>query len=86
MTTNFEIDSFIKGYHVYKHSWMPKVGEILSTEREPENSVDKYAVCAKKNNKIVGHLPLGKAGKFEKTVFYFPEKISEISNPLLNRH
>ena len=33
--------------------------------------VDKYAVCVKKNNEIVGHLQLGKDGKFAKTVFYF---------------
>jgi len=33
--------------------------------------VDKYAVCVKKNHKIVGHLPLGRNGKFAKTVFYF---------------
>ena len=39
------MDSFIKGYHVYKDSWTPKTGEKLSTEREPENPVDKYAVC-----------------------------------------
>ena len=33
--------------------------------------MDKYAVCVKKENEIVGHLPLGKDGKFAKTVFYF---------------
>ena len=33
--------------------------------------MDKYAVCVKKENKIVGHLPLGKSGKFAKTIFYF---------------
>ena len=71
VTTNFEIDSFVKGYHEYKNIWTPKIGETLSTEREPGNLVDKYAVCVKKNNEIVGHLQLGKDGKFVKTVFYF---------------
>ena len=33
--------------------------------------MDKYAVCVKKENEIVGNLPLGKDGKFAKTVFYF---------------
>ena len=33
--------------------------------------MDKYTVCVKKENKIVGHLPLGKSGKFAKTMFYF---------------
>ena len=61
----------MKGYHEYKSIWTLKIGEILSTEREPRNLVDKYAVCVKKGNEIVGHLPLGKDGKFVKTVFYF---------------
>ena len=60
VTANFEIDSFVKGYHEYKNIWTPKIGETLSTEREPGNLVDKYAVCVKKNNEIVGHLQLGK--------------------------
>ena len=33
--------------------------------------MNKYAVCVKKNNEIVGRLPLGKVGNFAKTVFYF---------------
>ena len=71
VTTKFDVDSSVKGYHEYKSIWTPKIGEILSTEREPGNLVDKYAVCVKKENEIVGHLPLGKDGKFAKTVFYF---------------
>ena len=71
VTTNFETDSFVKGYHEYKNIWTPKIGETLSTEREPVNLVDKYAVCVKKYNEIVGHLQLGKDAKFAKTVFYF---------------
>ena len=38
---------------------------------ETVNSVDKYAVAVKKNNVVVGHLPLGCSGKFAKTIFYF---------------
>ena len=38
---------------------------------EPANPVDKYAVAVKKNNVVVGHLPLGCSGKFAKTIFYF---------------
>ena len=33
--------------------------------------MDKYAVCVKKENEIVGHLLLGEDGKFAKTAFYF---------------
>ena len=35
------------------------------------NVIDKYAVCVEKNTSIVGHLSLGKNGKFAKMIFYF---------------
>ena len=63
--------SYVKGYHVYKTLWNPLIREFLSCEREPDNPMDKYAVCVKKENKIVGHLPLRKSCKFAKTIFYF---------------
>ena len=56
---------------MYKTLWNPLIGEFLLCEREPDNPMDKYAVCVKKENKIVGHLPLGKFGKFAKTIFCF---------------
>lgn len=68
---SFEMDCFVKSYHVYKSIWTPVIGEILTSERESGNIIDKYAVCVKKDNIIVGHLPLGKSGKFAKTIFYF---------------
>ena len=68
VTTNFDADSFVKGYHEYKSIWSPN---IVSTVREPGNLLDKYAVCVKKENEVVGYLPFGKDGKFAKTVFYF---------------
>ena len=66
-----EIDTYVKGYHVYKNIWKPTMIEELKTEMEPDNVMDKYAVCVKKNTSIVGHLPLGKNGKFAKMIFYF---------------
>ena len=47
------------------------MNEELETEMEPDNVMDKYAVCVKKKTCIVGHLPLGKNGKFAKMIFYF---------------
>ena len=64
-----EIDTYVKGYHVYKNTWKPTVNEELETEMEPNNVMNKYAVCVKKNTSIVGHLPLGKNGKFAKMIF-----------------
>ena len=69
VTTNFDVVSFVRGYHEYKSIWTPKSGEILSTEREPGNLVDKYAVCLKKESEVVGHLPRGKDRKFAKIEF-----------------
>ena len=67
-----EIDSFIIGYHVYKADWTPFVGKKLTGVMESTNLRDKYAVAVKRSDEsIVGHLPLGKSGKFAKTIFYF---------------
>ena len=55
---NFETPSYIKGYHEYRKIWTPFLQEELSGEMELANPVDKYAVAVKKNNVVVGHLPL----------------------------
>ena len=68
-TKNFETMPHVKGYHVYKTLWIPAIGECLLSEKEPDNPKGKYAVCVKKENRIIGHLPLGKLGKFAKTIF-----------------
>ena len=58
---SFEIDSFIKGYHVYQEVWQPKQNEEFQAVPELENIADKYAVCVRKQaNQIVGHLKKGK--------------------------
>ena len=38
---------------------------------EPDNVMDKYAVCVKRNTSIVGHLPLDKNRKLAKMISYF---------------
>ena len=65
------IDIYVKGYHVYKNIWRSTVNEELETEMEPDNVMDKNAVCVQKNTSVVGHLPLDKNGKFAKMIFYF---------------
>ena len=37
---------------------------------KPTNKMDKFAIAVIKN-KFIGHIPLGKTGRFSKTVFYF---------------
>ena len=51
--------------------WTPTLQEQLYGEIELHNPVDKYAVVVKKDEQVVGHLPLGENGKFAKTIFYF---------------
>ena len=69
-----EIDTYVKGYPVYKNIWKPTVNEELETEMEPDNVMDKYVVCVKKNTSIVGQLPLGKNGKFVKMISFSSEQ------------
>ena len=47
-------------------------------QQELHNPEEKHAICVKKENEIIGHLPLGRSGKFAKTTFYFlrTEKLS----------
>ena len=71
VVTSTDIVSNIKGYHVFKSVWTPTLQEQVHGEIEPHNPVDKYAVAVKKDEKVVGHLPLGENGKFAKTIFYF---------------
>ena len=52
VTTNFDVDSFVKEYHEDKSICKPKIMEILSTEREPGNLVCKCVVYVKKENEI----------------------------------
>ena len=71
MLGNFETPSYIKAYHEYEKIWTPFLQEELCRETEPPNPVDKYVVAIKKNNVVMGHLPLGCIGKVAKTIFYF---------------
>ena len=40
-----EIQSYIRGYHAYKDSWTPVLGETLLVLREKTNPKDKNAVA-----------------------------------------
>ena len=57
MADTYEKDSCIRGYHVYKSTWIAMMGEMLACERDPRNQHDRYTVSVKKGNTTVGHLP-----------------------------
>ena len=82
-TYTYEMESEIRGYHVYGSSWKPKIGDLLLTDREVSNEDDKFAVAVYEElgfdeldgKKIVGHLPL----EFSRIAAYFIENDGEIS-------
>ena len=43
--SEFEYESCIRGYHIYKDMWSSTVGEHLMCERETLNLTDRYAVA-----------------------------------------
>ena len=55
----YEVESCIRGYHIYKDIWTSTVGEHLDCVREINNPEDPYAVAVIKasENTTVGHLP-----------------------------
>ena len=67
LNTSLELET----YHVCKELWIPEVGEKLNVLMEPDNCVDKFAVCIKKDQTVVGYLKKGNSGKLTKMIFYF---------------
>ena len=53
----WEADSSVRGYHLYKSIWTAALGEWISCEREPLNANNRYAVALKKDGAVIGHLP-----------------------------
>ena len=78
MLKSFEIKTgFITGYHAHTSVLAPDTSilapakiEQLHVAMQATNAIDKYVVPVKrKESQVVGHLPLRKSRKFEKTVF-----------------
>ena len=54
----FLYESVIRGHHIFKDVWNPRLGEILLVEREAGNHHDRHAVALLKADKtLVGHVP-----------------------------
>ena len=52
-----QMESVIRGHHVYKHVWTPFEGEELVLEQEHHNSYDHYATKVMKDGVTVGRAP-----------------------------
>ena len=53
----YEIDSCVRGFHIYQDIWTPVIGEELLCEREEGNRNDRYAVSVHDVSTVVGHVP-----------------------------
>ena len=53
----WEVDSSVRGYHIYEVIWAAAMGEQIGCIREPLNVMDRYAVALKKDGAVIGHLP-----------------------------
>ena len=51
-----EIPSYVRGFHAYKDTWEPRIGEQLLLKRE-HNCRDANAVAVFKED-VVGHVPV----------------------------
>ena len=71
LDTSLELELFIKGHHVCIEVWTLEVGKKLNLLMEPDNLVDKFAVCVEKYRTVVDHLKKRDSGKFAKMMFYF---------------
>ena len=52
-----EVDSCLRGFHVYGDIWTPTVGESLICKQQIGNLNDPYAVAIKKGSEVIGHVP-----------------------------
>ena len=71
LITTLDLETFIKGRHVFKDTWTSKQGEQLNVLMELDNRMDKFTVCMKINEKIVWHFKKDTSRRFAKTIFYF---------------
>ena len=53
----FEIDSVVRGYHVYKDVWDAHIGTELPCIPELSNPEDCYAMAMMDGDVVVGHVP-----------------------------
>ena len=54
----YDLDSFVRGYHAYMDIWTPKVGdENFCLKSENENQHGKFALAIVLEERIVGYVP-----------------------------
>ena len=56
MAESYEVESVVRGYHIYKEIWSAAVGTTLPCQQESFNPYDSYAVAIIKDDLVVGHM------------------------------
>ena len=67
----YELNSYIKGYHVYMMKWNPTPGEFLKCQLELEFEFGKFAIAVEKCNVVVEYLSKGKLLDLRKLFHFF---------------
>ena len=80
---SLEVESVVRGHHVYKAVWTPVIGEELLLEAEDDNVHDKYAVCVVRSSDscVVGHVPRSCSRVF----WFFPKRRGRITCRITGR-
>ena len=47
----------LRGHHVYKSTWTPRLGETFQVRQDAGNSHDRRTVALLQNQAVVGHVP-----------------------------
>lgn len=61
MRYKIQFNNVIRGHHVYKDDWTPKVGEKLEAKKDTREEAianDMYAIGLYRGDKLVGHIPI----------------------------
>ena len=74
----------VRGYHIYKDSWGPPVGEEFVCYQEHANEHDRHAVAVyedEDSNYVLGHLPR----EFSQVASFFLEHDGSITGRVTDR-
>ena len=53
----YEVESMVRGYHIYRDVWEAAVGQTLQCQWEAGNPHDPYVVFVTQGETIVGYVP-----------------------------
>ena len=51
------VESYIRGYRIYKDAWEASINEEFSCQCDSGNTADLFAAVVVKNGVTVGHIP-----------------------------